>query len=412
MNASRKQTRVFWKRLYALRTLFALPCALVCLVLVLVLPEVASADTVFLRNGSRLEGRVVMQNRTTVTIRTAERTITVRKTEIRRLTYGALSDPEEARREREAKARKAREAEERRQAAEKARAQREQRAKEEQLRREQQELQEAEVQKKRQEEEHRLVEEQRREGERRLVEERKRAEESRRLEEERKREEERTKKAEAERREREERSRREEESRRLAELRKHQYSRGVFVLSGGRQVSGVVERRVGQTAYVRTSSGLFILQPRDIEKVIIQTQTGPKTIRPGELRGVIESEAPRLEISGRRIEPDQVQRVGADFYARTPQGLFRLDDGEVAALGLRRDAPPGPEPVIGENGVFRLAGGTEVQGRLVSRDAHELVVRAEQGLVFLAAGEVVFARKAPAPAQRSWLQGIRSVLGL
>ncbi len=82
------------------------------------LPSVLTADTIFMRNGRTYYGKIITQSATEVTIRTATGTITVRKTEVRRLTYESFEDAvkkqEAAAAAARARARARREAEERR----------------------------------------------------------------------------------------------------------------------------------------------------------------------------------------------------------------------------------------------------------------------------------------------------------
>mgnify|MGYP001795939595 CR=1 FL=1 len=82
-------------------------------------PVALLADTVILRNGQRVTGKIVNQTRTTVVVRQANgRTRTIQKSNIRRITFGDAPAPdrakqEEARRKREEEARQKKEEEER-----------------------------------------------------------------------------------------------------------------------------------------------------------------------------------------------------------------------------------------------------------------------------------------------------------
>ena len=86
--------------------------------LLLILPGTLIADALILRNGKRIEGKVIRQSRDSITIRTDKGTRTVPKNTIRRLVFGNVKQPDPAaekakkaaeRRKREA-ARKKREA--------------------------------------------------------------------------------------------------------------------------------------------------------------------------------------------------------------------------------------------------------------------------------------------------------------
>lgn len=82
-------------------------------ILLLICPGFLLADTVLLRNGQRIEGKIVGQSRTTVRIATAGGTRSIPKDKVRRIVYGgndkAKEEQERKRKEREERLQKLRE---------------------------------------------------------------------------------------------------------------------------------------------------------------------------------------------------------------------------------------------------------------------------------------------------------------
>ena len=64
--------------------------------LLLILPGTLIADALILRNGKRIEGKVIRQSRDSITIRTDKGTRTVPKNTIRRLVFGNVKQPDPA----------------------------------------------------------------------------------------------------------------------------------------------------------------------------------------------------------------------------------------------------------------------------------------------------------------------------
>lgn len=73
-----------------------------CLAFVLFFATALQADTVFLKNGQEVEGKIIGQTRTTVTLRTtAGQVRTIQKEQIRRIAYGPTQSDDEAAKEQE-----------------------------------------------------------------------------------------------------------------------------------------------------------------------------------------------------------------------------------------------------------------------------------------------------------------------
>ena len=92
--------------------------------LLLIFPALLAAETIILRNGQNLEGRILSQDRQQVVIQTAQGPRVIRKTEIARIVYGRSNAEEEAERKKEEELKRAelaRQAEEERRRADEAR---------------------------------------------------------------------------------------------------------------------------------------------------------------------------------------------------------------------------------------------------------------------------------------------------
>ena len=82
-------------------------CRMFALVLgVFLFPAILFAETIFLKNGQRLDGKIVGQSRTAVTIRVGGATRVVQKADIRRISYDTNNNADELRRQREEAARR------------------------------------------------------------------------------------------------------------------------------------------------------------------------------------------------------------------------------------------------------------------------------------------------------------------
>ena len=380
-------------------------------------PASLLADTLYLRDGTVLQGRIVGQNRQSVTLKIGPARRTIPKVRIRRLTYGPAPDSVEAARLKKVAEERRREAMRRRaeelERAEAQKRQDEERRKAEEARKEQeQERERQDAARKKQEEEQKRTEALQRKRE----EDQRQAEEQKKKQEDQQQEEVLRKKAEADRQEQEAIRMKEEEERRrrqteaqkkqealeLARRLQHERSRGIFVLSGGRELAGVVTKIENGRLFLKTTTGLLILDRGDIEKVRIQAKNGPAVLGAADIRGEIEPSAKELAFSNRKITRAQLQSRGTDHYVDTGKGLIRLTEEEAAEYGLRGAPPPGAEPGIGQYGVARLRGGTDVHGTLVSRDANEVVIRTDRGLIYLLTPEIVYMRSAAQPRPASF----------
>ena len=77
-------------------------------IVLLLAPSLILADTVLLRNGQRIEGKIVGQSRTTVRIRTQGGTRSIPKANVRRIVYGAVNNKAKEERDRKRKERQER----------------------------------------------------------------------------------------------------------------------------------------------------------------------------------------------------------------------------------------------------------------------------------------------------------------
>ena len=366
-----------------------------------------AADTAYLKNGTQVHGKVVGQDIRSITLLTSNGVRRIPKSSLRRLTYGPVPDAAAAAREKEAAAAKRREAERQEEALREQRKAEE--ARREQAAREQQKAEEARRRQAEKEREREQAEANRKEAAQR---EREKAAFEKKQEDEKRKREALNKKSEEERQEQEAaRLKKEEEGKRtqaeadqkkaaeeLERRTRIEYSHGTFVLTGGREVPGTATRIEKDRIYVKTTAGVLMLQRGDIEKVRITTKGLGQVVTADKIRAEVETGEKDLELSGRLINRTQVVSIEGHHYVETAKGKIRLSEEEAAAYGLAVAPPTGAEPTVGQFGLARLRGGTDVRGVLVSRDANQIVLRTGHGLILLLATDVAYIRTSAAPA--------------
>lgn len=373
---------------------------LVAIVLV-TLPGALSADTIYLRNGTVLEGHIIRQNITSIILRSPERVYSIPKRTVRRVTYGpmrsaAVVREEQAKQKRELLAKQRAQEALRRKQQEAAEAERQRQARLEQEKIEQKRLKEEQLRREQQEQERRSELEKRQKQE---EEEKRKAAERKRLEEEK----ESQVRTELEKKrialERQARLKKEREAK-----HRHERSRGIFQLTGGRRINAIVIRAEGEHLLLATGHGQLLIKRNDLEKVIIQTQSGPSTIPAADVRGVEEEgEKKTVRLSGgAAIQPNTVRR-GDDYYLRTPKGDIRLSSEEAQHLGLPAPTFEKAQLKNGDYARIRLQGGLEIEGVVRQIVTHQLVLQTATGQLIIEPAQIEASRIVAPPAKAKGL---------